>query len=352
MAHTILLPAQKLREQIPFWLDEMGISGVSIALVEDSKIVWAEGFGFRNRDAGLPVTQQTIFEAASISKPVFTLLVLQLVQSGLLDLNIPFTEYLPAEQNAEKKYPEGITARHVLSHTSGLPNWSSEKLPLRSYFTPGDHFSYSGEGYVYLQKIVEGLTGTSLEDLAQERIFYPLGMTSSSFTWQERFEPFSCIHYDRNGQPCKVRRETQSNAAYSLYSTPIDLSRYLAWMMGGSEPPLLAKEWVDKMVSHQVNANTLSPWNDAWPNGPYSPTPGVYWGLGWGVQRWEGEEGIFHWGDNGNAHAFAAGFLRSRCGMAAMSNSANGLNLWPRLFSSVFGGGMPAIDWLEGMYSR
>jgi len=133
-----------------------------------------------------PVTNETVFEAASLSKPVFAYGVLKLVDQGKLDLDTPLNKYLGNNYDVvDDPRINLITARHVLSHTSGFPNWrdNDRTKNLLIHFTPGDKWSYSGEGMVYLSKVIEKITGLSLEDFMQQTVLQPLGMTSSSYIW-------------------------------------------------------------------------------------------------------------------------------------------------------------------------
>src|SRR5262249_29626119 len=143
--------------------------------------------GVRRMMTGAPVTDRTIFEAASLSKPVFAYAVLQLMNAGAVSLDEPLSRFLPGHMAADDR-ASLITGRHVLSHTTRLPNWRSETRPLRTYFAPGERFSYSGEGFVYLQRVVEQIVGGALEGIMNRLVFAPLGMASSSFVWQDRFE--------------------------------------------------------------------------------------------------------------------------------------------------------------------
>ena len=122
-------------------------------------------------------TPATIFEAASLSKPVFAYMVLRLADRGEFDLDRPLYEMLEYPRIAHDERYKRITARIVLSHGTGLPNWGGEKLTLR--FDPGTQYGYSGEGFVFLQKTVERVTGRSLDELARREVFEPLGMTRS-----------------------------------------------------------------------------------------------------------------------------------------------------------------------------
>ncbi|HTC40230.1 MAG TPA: serine hydrolase domain-containing protein, partial [Candidatus Acidoferrales bacterium] len=151
----------ELEQQVPVLLKEGTVPGASLALIRGGKTYWVHGFGVRDAKSGQPVVEDTIFEAASLSKPVFAYGVLKLVDQGKLDLDAPLSKYLP------KPYIEGdprldkITARYVLSHRTGFPNWRPD-AGLTIHFTPGERFSYSGEGFVYLQKVVQQITGEPL----------------------------------------------------------------------------------------------------------------------------------------------------------------------------------------------
>jgi CubicO group peptidase (beta-lactamase class C family) len=122
------------------------VPGLAIALVADTRLVWNGTFGWANSATGAPVTQETVFEAASLSKPVFAYAVLQLVDAGVLELDVPLVRYLPGGYDVgEDPRVAQITARHVLSHRTGFPNWRAPGTPLTINFAPGERFSYSGE---------------------------------------------------------------------------------------------------------------------------------------------------------------------------------------------------------------
>jgi CubicO group peptidase (beta-lactamase class C family) len=139
--------------------------------------------GLKNAQKQDLIDGETIFEAASLSKPVFTYGILKLVENGKLDLDKPLAEYLCYADIKNDERINAITARMVLTHTSGFPNWRPKNESLKIYFQPGERFSYSGEGFLYLQKVVEHISGLSLEEYTQKNVFIPLGMTHSSFIW-------------------------------------------------------------------------------------------------------------------------------------------------------------------------
>src|SRR5215467_468183 len=144
------LPVARLETEVPRLMREADIPGMSITLIRGGKIAWHGNFGVKNAKSAQPIDDDTVFEAASLSKPVFAYAVLKLVEQGKLGLDVPLTSYLPKPYIADDRLKE-ITARFVLSHRTGFPNWRGEGNPLTIHFTPGERFSYSGEGFVYLQ---------------------------------------------------------------------------------------------------------------------------------------------------------------------------------------------------------
>src|SRR5678816_1271441 len=136
---------QALEKEVPSLMAKADIPGLSIALIKDGKPYWNHGFGVKNSQTKEPVTAETVFEAASLTKPVFAYAVLKLVDSGKLDLDTPLNKYLPGRYDVgDDPRLDQMTARHVLSHTTGFPNWRPRgSATIKMYFTPGDHFSYS-----------------------------------------------------------------------------------------------------------------------------------------------------------------------------------------------------------------
>src|SRR5664279_788809 len=146
----------RLTRDIPTLIKESDVPGLSIALVRNGKLVWSKAFGIANADTKKPVTNETVFEAASLSKPVFAYAVLKLVDVGKLNLDTPLNKYLGNNYDVvNDDRINFITARHVLSHTSGFRNLRDNDgtKTLLIHFTPGEKFSCSGEGMVYLSKV-------------------------------------------------------------------------------------------------------------------------------------------------------------------------------------------------------
>ena len=216
----------QLQKSIPAEMKTHAVPGASIAIIRNGKTVSLQAFGTKNAKTNDPVTTDTIFEAASLSKPVFAYGVLKLVDQGKLELDVPLTTYLPKPYTTGDPRLSKITARIVLSHRTGFPNWRNDDgLPI--YFTPGTRFSYSGEGYIYLQKVVEQITGKPLNDYMTEAVFKPLGMTSSSYIWRPTFDALTASGHDENGKPTDKWKPDEAGAASTLNTTAKDYALFV-----------------------------------------------------------------------------------------------------------------------------
>ncbi len=212
------------------------IPGLSMAIINNGEIVYKTTKGFANKALKKPVLSSTIFEGASLSKPLFGFLVMTFVDEGLLDLDKPLYQYLP---NPDLEYDaryQDITARMVLSHQSGLPNWRSDypenKLFLK--FAPGTGYFYSGEGYQYLAKVLEKLASTDakgLEKIFQQRVAKPLNMSQSQFIPDEKILRQKPTPYKNGLAVSAVKANTEFGAAYSIHSEATDMAKWLIGIM-------------------------------------------------------------------------------------------------------------------------
>ena len=169
----------EIDEHIRRRLCDVGVPGLAIALIRDGQVVWTQGYGVANVFTRRPVTAESIFEVASISKPIAAYAALQLVDRGMISLDEPVASYLQEPWLPSSPQANAITLRHLLSHSAGLTN-RVDVVDKRIAFEPGSRFSYSGVGYIYLQQVIESVTGDSLERVASELVFSPLSRAAAA----------------------------------------------------------------------------------------------------------------------------------------------------------------------------
>ena len=272
------LPASGLAASLEQLMADGHVPGVAMAIINNGEIVDVTTAGVRNVTSKAPVDGQTIFEAASLSKPVFAYAVLQLIDAGVLSLDEPLSKHVPDYVPKDPRAAE-ITVRQALSHTSGLPNFRSEKWPLKTHFAPAERYSYSSEGFMWLQRVVEAATGEHIEDLLQRLVFRPLGMRNSSLVWRPAFDSNYAEPHDATPALRPKRKPPVANAAATLQTTAIDYARFLQAVLRGRRlKPETARLW----LAPQVRVRNAC-FQCLAPDLPDVETH-VAWGLGWGLE--------------------------------------------------------------------
>jgi CubicO group peptidase (beta-lactamase class C family) len=323
---------------------EGDIPGLSIAVVSDGKVAWSRAFGVKNSETKEPVDDNTVFEAASLSKPVFAYAVLKLVEMGKLDLDTPLTKYLPGKYDVgDDPRLDQITTRHVLSHTTGFPNWRPRgETTLKIYFTPGDRFSYSGEGFVYLSRVAEHITGEKLDLFLKRTVLDPLGMHSSSYVWRDDYEARKTFSHNSVGRVSGRGKPDKVNAAASLQTTATDYARFICAIINGTG---LKPETARLMLTPQISVDQAGANNLKRPEPKLSSS--ISWGLGWGLQKTAEGTSFWHWGDNGDTKAYVVAIPQLKKGVVMFANSANGLSIVRELVDDTLGGQQPALSWIN-----
>jgi CubicO group peptidase (beta-lactamase class C family) len=327
------------------------VTGVGLAVLNDGKIVYLKGYG--QRDSSNALSPDTIMSAASFSKSAFAYLVMQLVQEGVIDLDKPVYQYLskPLPEFREYKDLAGddrwkkITARMLLSHTSGFPNWRrftpDQKLQIN--FEPGSRYAYSGEGIDLLQLVVEQATHRSLEDLAQEKVFRPLGMTNTSMTWHWKYEANHADGFDENGKSLGPQRRLIADAAGSMKTTPRDFATFLQAVANGQG---LRKETLEQMLGPQIRIKswhqfpTLSPANT-----DENDAIRLSYSLGWGLYFTPRGEAFFKEGHDDGWRNYCVYFREAKIGIVIMTNSSNGENIFDDLLTKLQTNSFTPLEW-------
>jgi CubicO group peptidase (beta-lactamase class C family) len=331
--------AAELERTIPDLMKKANIPGLTIAVIRDGKLFWTRGFGVKSAKTNEPVTEDTIFEAASLTKPFFAYAAMKMAESGEIDLDRPLLEYIPREiiekalghsldlEGFHGDWFRKITARHVLSHSSGLPH-GERGSPYPIFFEPGTKYRYSADGYFYLQKVLEHLTGQPLDAFMQKTAIEPLGMAASRMVWQERYEKESAVGHDVLGETDgKFRKRTEAHAGATLYTTAKDYARFVMALMNDTG---LRPETIEEMLRPQIDV-----------------AKDVFWGLGFGLERTPNGNSFWQWGDYGIFRNYTVGYKEQKIGVVYLTNSFNGLSIGQDLVRAAIGGDKePAIAYL------
>ena len=307
------------------------VPAVSMALVADAKLLWRGAFGVKDFTSKAPVDHETVFEAGSVSKTVFAYAVMKLSEKGVLDLDVPLTTYTPDRLLEGDARLNLITARHILSHTSGFQNWRSKTEPLQIRFTPGERWDYSGEGYSYLQSVMTHLAGhvnprdcqtlddglevcaTDFDEYMKANLFVPFGMTSSGYLYREGM----ARPHDEQGRMIADRKATAIQAARygsagELHTTPTDYARFLI-------------EFIDPKPSDAFRLSAASLRDMVRPHAKV--TDSLSWGLGWAIEHKKtGGNILLHSGDNPGFKAQTAASLDQKSALIVMTNGDRGFD--------------------------
>jgi CubicO group peptidase (beta-lactamase class C family) len=299
----------EMDEYLKSQMDSLGLPGLSIAVINDARIAYHSALGVVNVETKEKVTEETLFDVGSLSKTPFAYLVMRMVDKGILSLDQPLYTYLPYPDIAYDNRYKLITARMVLCHTSGFPNWrflnSDGKLDIK--FTPGTQFQYSGEGYEYLANVVAHLNNipkNGLQDLLEKEVAVPLRMQYAYYTWNDYLEKHRASgHVD--GKVFSTQWGTGAKnpnffAAFSLQTEAISYANFLIAMI---KEEGLKKTTFDEMLKVQV----VFPTNLLTKEAP--KTDSTSWCLG--IQKRHSEFGDEYLHD-GNNYNFTCAFMFNR----------------------------------------
>ncbi len=340
--------AQRLDARVERLLRRYKVPGAAVALVRAGTVVRVKTYGLADEASARPVAPDTVFQVASVSKPVAAWGVLRLVEQGKLELDAPVSRYLKRWQLPASEFDSsGVTLRRLLSHSAGLSVHGyhgfapTEKLPtleeslsgkdkvyagpkggptdVRLVAVPGSEFRYSGGGYTLLQLIVEEVSGQSFSDFMQREVLSPLGMTQSAYEWTPDLKPLTATAYKQSGEPAPNYLFT-AKAAAGLYTTPTDLARWLAAAMPGSagEPAGrgVLKPATLALMFTPVDS-TLTTWG-----------PDSSYGLGYQITTLRnGRRMISHGGDNQGWKAQVAALPDHGEGIVILANSDSAARL-------------------------
>ncbi|MDX6191343.1 serine hydrolase [Flavobacterium sp. Fl-318] len=302
------------------WLKENNIPALGIGVIADGKLKQIKVFGSLKKEVSAPYN--TIWNVASLTKPITAIVALKLVSQGKWNLDEPVYKYWTDPDVANDPNNKLITTRLIISHQTGFPNWrymnKSGKLDIQ--FKPGTKHQYSGEGFEYLRKALEKKFHKPLNQLAAELIFEPLQMTDTQFFWNAKTdESRFAIGYDTKGNAYETNKNKTANAADDLLTTIKDYGTFLCSVMNGDG---LSKKVFDDMITPQVNKEKKN----------------KYFGLGFEIYDLENDTyALSHGGADQGVQTLVFLLPKTKQGLLIFTNVDDGYKVYKKLLLHYLG---------------
>lgn len=313
---TVAKTDSSLEQTIEKLLVQEKVPALGLGVIESGALKHIQVFG--NIDNNVPAAYNTIFKVASLTKPITALTALRLINAGKLGLDEPLDKYWQDPDIKNDKRTHKLTARIILSHQTGFPNWRylHKNNKLQFEFEPGTKFQYSGEGFEYLRRALEAKFGKPLEALADEWVFKPANMKDTRFWWDKAVdEKHYAKNYDTAGNAIATAKYYKANAAANLLTTVEDYGNLLTYILNGAD---LSPQLLNEMHSNQVQLKA----ND-------------YFGLGWEkLTGFSGDEyALIHTGKDPGVNTLAIMFPKSKHGYVVFLNGDNNMKILEELLT-------------------
>ncbi len=341
-----------LEVKIASLMKAANVHGLAVTVFNHDEPVFKKTFGYKNASTKAPLNGDTNFYGASLSKAVFAVMVMKLVEQGVIDLDKPLQSYLPKpiyEYQPTKRWHDNyadlknepdylkITARMCLDHTTGFPNWRwdepDQKLRLKAI--PGARYSYSGEGLVYLQVVLEHLLDKPLEQLMRELVFIPLKMNHSSYTWQPGFENDFCMGHNSKGELYEKDKDNEARSASTLETTLNDYTRFTQAVLNHE---LLKEATTREMFTQQIKIRSVAQFGPMrLKDSDANDAIDLGYGLGWVLLKSPYGTGAFKEGHGDGFQHYSIIFPQAGTGIVMMSNSDNAESIFKELLEISIG---------------
>lgn len=300
-------------------MTEYRVPTVGVSIIENGKLKQVEMFGSLPHHS--PAPDNTLFNIASLTKPLTAYTVLILVSQGKWQLDEPLSNYWVDPEVAADERHKKLTTRHVLSHQSGLPNWRGHEPDgkLAFAFEPGTQWKYSGEGFEYLRQSLEHKFKQPLEKLADSLLFKPLKMKDTRFLWDASVD--SSLYANRHhedGSPFEMEKWYSANPSNLVLTTVGDYARFGIGVMNHTGlTPAVYNEMTSKQVQLKNNRE---------------------WGLSWSLIKdlSNGEYALVHTGGNPGINTIVILLPESKRGIVVFTNGAKGDQLYEKLIGQAF----------------
>lgn len=314
-------------ESILNWMKNENVPTVGICMIENAKIRQVKMFG--NIEHHSPAPLNTLFNIASLTKPLISMTTLKLVSNGQWQLDEPLCHYWTDPDVVNDSLNGKLTTRHVLSHQSGLPNWRGHEPngKLSFAFEPGTQWKYSGEGFEYLRKALENKFNAPIERIVDSLLFKPLGMKDSRFYWDNTMDTtLYADRYNAEGKPYEQEKWYSANASNLVLTTVEDYGKFGVAILKGK---YLSPEVQNEMIQKQAllkNGNEV--------------------GLGWFLIKNLANGGyvLYHSGSNRGQNTKIFLLPKSKKGIIIFTNGENGNKVCEKIISEYFESGKEILE--------
>ena len=340
-------------------LEAAQVTGAQIVVLDKGRVVWSQAFGLRRKEPELPMDRETTTWAASITKGVFATYVMQLVERGEFQLDVPLAKQLKEPLNTYEPYRESgsalvndpawltVTPRMLLAHTSGLANFAflepDKKMHLS--FKPGTQFRYSGEGINLVQFVIEQQKKRPLQELMQESLFTPLGMNRTGMIYRAEFASNVADRYGASGKFLSQTKRFPARASGNMTASAEDLGRFAAAFLSGK---ILKPQTRKQMLAPFIPIRSVHqfPSKEDVAESAETTAVGLAYGMGWGLlTKTRFGPAFFKEGHGDGAQNYIICFERRKACMIILTNSDNGELAFRPLLETIFGNTVTPWEW-------
>lgn len=305
--------------EIEKWLIENKVPTLGIGVIKDGKLQQVKVFGEIKK--GISAPYNTIFNVASLTKPITAMVTLKLVSLGKWNLDEPICKYWTDPDVSKDKNCKILTTRHILSHQTGFTNWrgNNNDGKLHFEFQPGTKYQYSGEGFEYLRKALEAKFHKSINELATELIFKPLQMTDTKYFWDNKTDSSRfALGYNEKGIAYEIEKNKTANGADNLLTTVEDYGKFLASVINSEG---LTEKVFNDMVKNQVETKN-----------------GKHFGLGFELYDFgNGEYALSHGGADKGCQTIVFVFPKTKQGLVIFTNVDDGYKVYEKIIKHYLG---------------
>lgn len=313
-----------LKKSIPILMQKNNIPGLALAMFKQDDIFLHLEFGVKNSKTNDKVVANTVFEGASLTKPLIAYGALTLCHDGKLSLDKPLKEYLKAPYRDDPPFLEQVTLRQVLFHTSGFPYFMlgvNERLHFD--FHPGSQYGYSSASFNYLAFVMEQIIGEDIHDYLKRTILVPFDMKDTSFVWENRYESQAATPHNRKGEPVAKWKPTKVIGGCSIHTTAIDFAKFMMAILKQAKNK--TPDAIDMLgQKNPVSKNILT-------------------SLGWAIEECPHDVGFYHVGNNVTFKAISFAYQEQELGVVVLTNSINSFHIFETILELTVGGKHKAL---------